>query len=260
MAFTPFDLSGKVALITGGNGGIGLGFGKGVAAAGADVVIWGTNEAKNAAAVKELEAFGTRVAAMRCDVSDPDAVNANFDTVVADFGRVDACFANAGIPGGGPNFDEMDDDSWRKMMSVNLDGVFYTFRKAAGHMRSRAENGDPGGRLIGTTSLSAYSGAPRSAHYASTKGAMNSMIRSLAVGYARWGVTAHTVMPGWIETAMTEGSFGNERFIDNVLKRVPMRRWGTPEDFSGLAVYLMSDASSYHTGDNFLIDGGYWIF
>jgi NAD(P)-dependent dehydrogenase (short-subunit alcohol dehydrogenase family) len=260
MAFAPFDLGGKVALITGGNGGIGLGFGKGVAAAGADVVIWGTNEAKNAAAVKELEGFGTRVTAMRCDVSDPDAVNASFDAVVADFGRVDACFANAGIPGGGPNFDEMDNDSWRRMMSVNLDGVFYTFRKAAGHMRHRAENGDPGGRLIGTTSLSAFSGAPRSAHYASTKGAMNSMIRSLAVGYARWGVTAHTVMPGWIETAMTEGSFDNERFVDNVLKRVPMRRWGTPEDFSGLAVYLMSDASAYHTGDNFLIDGGYWIF
>jgi NAD(P)-dependent dehydrogenase (short-subunit alcohol dehydrogenase family) len=260
MAFVPFDLSGKVALITGGNGGIGLGFAKGIAAAGGDVVIWGTNEAKNAAAVKELETFGTRVAGMRCDVSDSAAVEACFDTVVADFGRVDGCFANAGISGGGPNFDQLDDASWRRMMDVNLDGVYYTFKKAAAHMRQRAEAGDPGGRLVGTTSLSAWSGAPRSVHYAATKGAMNSMVTSLAVGYARWGVTAHTVMPGWIDTAMTEGSFNNPKFVDSVLKRVPMRRWGKPEDFSGLAVYIMSDASAYHTGNNFLIDGGYWLF
>ncbi len=260
MASSPFDLTGKVALITGGNGGIGLGFAKGIAAAGGDVVIWGTNKTKNETALAELKTFGTRVAAMQCDVSDPDAVESNFNAILDDFGRVDGCFANAGIGGGGPNFDELPEENWRQIMSVNLDGVFYTFKKAAGHMRKRAEAGDPGGRLVGTTSLSSWSGAPRSTHYASTKGAMNSMIRSLAVGYARWGVTAHTVMPGWVETAMTEGNFGNPRFVDNVLKRVPMRRWGTPEDFSGLAVYIMSDASAYHTGDNFLIDGGYWIF
>ena len=260
MAFAPFDISGKVALVTGGNGGIGLGFAKGIAAAGGNVVIWGTNESKNDAALEELKTFGTQVAAMKCDVSDSEQVESCFAAVLADFGRVDGCFANAGIGGGGPMFDEMTDDAWRRMMSVNLDGVYYTFKKAASHMRERAEAGDPGGRLIGTTSLSAWSGAPRSVHYASTKGAMNSMIRSLAVGYARWGITAHTVMPGWIETGMSEGSFGNERFVDNVLKRVPMRRWGVPEDFSGLAVYIMSDASSYHTGENFLIDGGYWLF
>ncbi len=163
MAFAPFDLSGKVALITGGNGGIGIGFAKGIAAAGGDVVIWGTNDAKNAAALEELKTFGTRVAAMKCDVSDVDAVSDSFDQIVADFGRVDGCFANAGIGGGGPMFDEMEDDSWRRMMSVNLDGVYYTFKKAAGHMRQRAEAGDPGGRLIGTTSLSAYSGAAQCA-------------------------------------------------------------------------------------------------
>jgi NAD(P)-dependent dehydrogenase (short-subunit alcohol dehydrogenase family) len=260
MAFAPFDLSGKVALITGGNGGIGLGFAKGVAAAGCDVVIWGTNEKKNEDALAELATFGTKTAAMRCDVSDSAQVEACFDQVVSDFGRVDGCFANAGIPGGGPRFDELPEESWRRMMSVNLDGVYYTFKTAAKHMRLRAEAGDPGGRLIGTTSLSALSGAPASVHYASTKGAMNSMVKSLAVGYARWGVTAHTVMPGWIDTAMTEGAFGNQKFVDGVLKRVPMRRWGTPEDFSALAIYIMSDASSYHTGENFLIDGGYWLF
>ncbi|MEE2914682.1 MAG: SDR family oxidoreductase [Pseudomonadota bacterium] len=260
MAFAPFDITGKVALVTGGNGGIGLGFAKGIAAAGGNVVIWGTNESKNAAALAELETFGTQVAAMQCDVSDSAQVESCFDSVLADFGRVDGCFANAGIPGGGPHFDELPEEDWRRMMSVNLDGVYYTFKTAASHMRTRAEAGDPGGRLVGTTSLSAWSGAPRSVHYASTKGAMNSMIRSLAVGYARWSITAHTIMPGWVDTAMTEGSFNNDRFVDNVLKRVPMRRWGVPEDFSGLAVYIMSDASSYHTGENFLIDGGYWLF
>jgi NAD(P)-dependent dehydrogenase (short-subunit alcohol dehydrogenase family) len=86
------------------------------------------------------------------------------------------------------------------------------------------------------------------------------MIKALAVEYARYGVTAHTILPGWIETAMTEGAFGNPKFVDNVLKRIPMRRWGRPEDFAAIAVYIMSDASAYHTAETFLIDGGYLVF
>jgi NAD(P)-dependent dehydrogenase (short-subunit alcohol dehydrogenase family) len=111
-----------------------------------------------------------------------------------------------------------------------------------------------------TASLAAISGQPRGQHYAATKGGLVSMVRALAVEYARYGVTAHTILPGWIETDMTDGALDNEKFIANVLKRVPSRRWGQPEDFAGIAVYIMSTASSYHSAETFLIDGGYFVF
>jgi NAD(P)-dependent dehydrogenase (short-subunit alcohol dehydrogenase family) len=260
MAFAPFDLTGKVAVVTGGNGGIGLGMAEGLAQAGAEVSVWGTNAGKNAAAVERLSAYGTRITAQHCNVADEAEVAACFAATLEAHGRVDGCFANAGIGGRGTAFDEMTDEEWQRILSVNLDGVFYTFKHAARHMRERAEAGDSGGRLIGTASLAALSGQARGEHYAATKGGLVAMIKALAVEYARYGVTAHTILPGWIETAMTEGAFGNPKFVDNVLKRIPMRRWGRPEDFAAIAVYIMSDASAYHTAETFLIDGGYLVF
>jgi NAD(P)-dependent dehydrogenase (short-subunit alcohol dehydrogenase family) len=124
-------------------------------------------------------------------------------------------------------------------------------------MRQRAEAGDPFGRLVGTASLAAISGQARGEHYAATKGGLVAMIKALAVEYARYGVTAHTLLPGWIETEMTSGAFSNEKFVSNVSKRIPVRRWGVPEDFAAVAIYIMSTASSYHTAETFLIDGGY---
>ena len=127
MAYSPFDLSGKVALITGGNGGIGLGMAEAVAQAGADVCIWGTNAAKNAAAVEKLQAYGTRVAALACDVGDEAQVEAAFAETLARFGRVDACFANAGISSGKATpFTEFTAEDWRRVLRVNLDGAFFT--------------------------------------------------------------------------------------------------------------------------------------
>lgn len=260
MAFAPFDLSGKVALITGGNGGIGLGMARGLAQAGAEVCIWGTNAAKNDAALSELEGIGPRVSAAVCDVGDAEAVAHCFEAALETHGRIDGCFANAGISGRNSSFDELTLEEWRRILSVNLDGVFYTFQQAARHMRARAEAGDPGGRLVGTASLAAISGQARGEHYAASKGGLVSMIKALAVEYARYGVTAHTLLPGWIETAMTEETFGNDKFVANVFKRIPMRRWGRPEDFAAIAIYIMSDASSYHTAETFLIDGGYFVF
>jgi NAD(P)-dependent dehydrogenase (short-subunit alcohol dehydrogenase family) len=260
MAFAPFDLTGKVALITGGNSGIGLGMAHGIAQAGGDVCIWGTNRAKNAVAVERLASFGTKVSAHTCDVSDPDAVARAFAATLDNHGRVDGCFANAGIGGRGGAFDTMPFDEWRRVLAVNLDGTYHTFRHATAHMRARAEAGDPGGRLVATASLAAISGQARGEHYAASKGALVSMIKALAVEYARHGITAHTVLPGWIETAMTAPTFGYEKFVDNVMKRIPARRWGQPEDFAAIAVYIMSDASAYHTAETFLIDGGYFSF
>ena len=260
MAFSPFDLTGKVALITGGNSGIGLGMADGIAQAGAQVSIWGTNNAKNAAAVAQLQRHGTRISAFQCDVSDAQAVSDAFAATLEIHGRIDACFANAGIGGRGAQFDQMPFEEWQRVIAVNLDGTYHTFKHAAGHMRQRAEAGNPGGRLVATASLAAISGQARGEHYAATKGALVSMIKALAVEYARHGVTAHTILPGWIETPMTQPSFAYGKFVDNVMKRIPARRWGQPGDFSAIAVYIMSDASAYHTADTFLIDGGYFAF
>jgi hypothetical protein len=255
--YKPFDLTGKVALVTGGNSGIGLGMAQAMAEAGADIAIWGTNAAKNAAAEARLRATGRKVLSLVCDVSDEAAVERAFAESLKVLGRIDGCFANAGVSGRGTkSFLEMSSEEWHRVLKVNLDGAFFTFRTAARHMVERGG----GGVLAGTASLAAIEGAARSEHYAATKGAIISMIRALAVEFARHGVRANAILPGWIETDMTANAIGNAKFAGNVLPRIPMRRWGTADDFGGIAVYLMSSASAYHTGDTFLIDGGYALF
>jgi len=253
----PFDLTGKVALVTGGNSGIGLGMARALARAGADVAVWGRNAAKNAAAEAELAASGRRVLALACDVADEAAVGAAFARTLDTLGRVDGCFANAGVSGRGANsFLDLTHAEWDRVLHVNLDGAFFTLQAAARHMVARGG----GGALIATASLAAIEGAARNEHYAATKGGLIAMIRALAVEFARHGIRANAILPGWIETEMTAGAIANAKFARNVLPRIPMRRWGTGDDFGGIAVYLMSDASAYHTGDTFLIDGGYAAF
>jgi NAD(P)-dependent dehydrogenase (short-subunit alcohol dehydrogenase family) len=255
--YKPFDLSGKVALVTGGNSGIGLGMARAMAQAGADIAIWGTNAAKNAAAQAELETTGRRVLALACEVGNEAAVEAAMAETLRVLGRVDGCFANAGVSGRGTaSFLALSAQEWRRVLAVNLDGAFYTLRAAARHMVERGG----GGALVGTASLAAIEGAARNEHYAATKGGLISMLRALAVEFARHRIRANAVLPGWIETSMTAGAIANEKFANNVLPRIPMRRWGTGDDFGGIAVYLLSEASRYHTGDTFLIDGGYALF
>ena len=257
MAYAGFDLNGRVALVTGGNGGIGLGFAEAVAQAGADIAIWGQNTAKNEAARAGLEATGRRVLALQVDVGDSAAVDDAFARTVDTLGRVDGVFANAGVGGGHrAGFETMPNEEWDRVMRINLDGVFYTFRAACRHMVARGG----GGSLVGTASLAARMGAARAEHYGATKAAGIGMMLGLAVEYARHGIRANAVLPGWVETEMTDGLFGNARFAEAVMPRIPMRRWGKPADFGGIAVYLMSDASSWHTGDSILIDGGYVLF
>jgi NAD(P)-dependent dehydrogenase (short-subunit alcohol dehydrogenase family) len=258
MPYKPFDLTGKVALVTGGNSGIGLGMAEAMAMAGADVCIWGSNAQKNAAAEGALAKHGTKVAALQVDVGDEQAVDRGVADTLKCFGRIDGCFANAGVGGGGrtTSFHEMKTEEWHRVLKVNLDGVFWTLRAASRHMVERGT----GGVLVPTASLAAIAGAARNEHYAATKGAVISMTKSLCVEYARYGIRANAILPGWIETPMTAKSFAWEKFAANVKPRVPMRRWGSKEDFGGIAVYLLSDASSYHTGDTFIIDGGYYTF
>lgn len=251
-----FDLTGTVALVTGGNSGIGLGMAEGLARHGADVAIWGTNEERNADAVDRLRTHGQRVRAYRCDVGDPDQVAVAFAATLADLGRVDACFANAGIAGSASSFLEMGPDEWRRVLRVNLDGAFWTLQHAVRHMVERGG----GGSVVVTTSGASLQGQPRGEHYGASKAGVTAMVRAIAVEHARHGIRANAILPGWIDTPMTAPVLEWERMRDRVLTRIPLRRWGTPEDFAGVAVYLASDASRYHTGDTLVVDGGYLVF
>ncbi len=174
-----FDLSGRVAIITGGNGGIGLGMADALARSGCAVSIWGRNSQKNERASTQLRAHGSAVDARICDVSDRKSVEAAFAATLAEFGRVDACFANAGIGGGGRRaFVERSEEEWRGMFAANLDSVFHVFQVAARHMVERAQGGDAFGRLVATSSTASIFGAARNEHYAATKAAVNALVRA----------------------------------------------------------------------------------
>jgi NAD(P)-dependent dehydrogenase (short-subunit alcohol dehydrogenase family) len=256
--YQPFDLSGKGALVTGGNGGIGLGMARGLLMAGATVAIWGSNGEKTARARQQLAhdcGDAARVHAFTCDVGDEAAVDATFAATVARIGQVHACFANAGVSSKGTRLVDMSLEEFRRVQRVNVEGVFLTFRAAARHMAER-----DGGSLAATASTAALEGAARNSHYGASKGAVTSMVRALAVELARQRIRVNSILPGWIETDMTKRAVADEKFAGAVLPRIPARRWGTLDDFGGIAVYLASDASSYVTGEQFVIDGGYTKF
>ncbi|MFV0315513.1 MAG: SDR family NAD(P)-dependent oxidoreductase [Microthrixaceae bacterium] len=251
------DLSGQVGVVTGGNGGIGLGMAQGLAAAGADVVIWARDAQKNAAAVDSLSdlAPGQSFGAFQCDVSDPGEVASALERTVGEFGRIDACIANAGTTGGAA-FLDLSPEEWRRVMSVNLDGVFFTIQAAARQMVSQGE----GGALVVTSSTSSVHGAPMTAHYASSKTAVLGLARSAAVALARHAIRVNALVPGWAVTDLARGLYENDRFREATVKRTPVRRWGSPEDFSAVAAYLCDKSVTYHTGDTVTVDGGYTVF
>ena len=252
-----FDLTGHVALVTGGNSGIGLGMAEALAQHGASVAIWGTNPAKNAAAAERLRAIGNPVLDLVCDVGDHQAVIDSMQATVAELGRLDSCFVNAGVGGQAPSFAEMSEEEWHRVLRVNLDGAFYTAQEAVKHMKGQ----DPqGGSIVFTTSGSAFYGQQRGQHYGGSKAAINAMMKGIAVEHARHGIRCNSVLPGWVESDMTAPALGWDTFVQKVMPRIPMRRWGVPADFGGIAVYLASRASSWHTGDIITLDGGYHSF
>lgn len=251
-----FDLTGRVAVVTGGGSGIGLGMADGLARAGASVAILGRSAARLDAAAEQLRTHGRPVLPLVCDVTDEDATTAAMHRVRAEFGALDSCFANAGVLGVPTPTLETTLAQFREVTRVDLDGVFVTLREAA---RQMIEAGR-GGSLVAVSSLGAFQGMPRHPAYAASKAGIASLVDSMAVELARYGIRANTVAPGWFDTDMTAAGFANERFRERVLPRVPVRRWGEADDIAGIAVYLASDASRYHTGDVMRIDGGYLKF
>jgi NAD(P)-dependent dehydrogenase (short-subunit alcohol dehydrogenase family) len=248
-----FDLSDRTIVVTGGNGGIGLGLARGVARSGARVAIWARNEDKNRAAKEQLEALGAEVLTLTCDVASEEQILDAIDQTADRFGRIHAAFANAGYGAPGDPL-EISLEGWRSLMSVNLDGTFLTLRCVANHM---IENGG-GGKLIATSSMVERFASPMQAHYAASKAALGSLVKTFAVRLARHDIQVNSILPGWVKTEQTEGL--PEALDRAIIKRTPARRWGETSDFEGIAVYLASDASAYHTGDDILIDGGYTVF
>lgn len=246
-----FDLTGKVAIVTGGNGGIGLGMAKGLAKAGANVVVAGRDHAKSSAAVAEL---GARAVAIDVDVADKASIESLMDQTVTKFGRLDVLVANAGVTIRKPPQD-LTDEEWQGVLDVNLTGVFRSARAAYPHMKAVG-----GGKIITIGSMMSIFGAPFAAAYASTKGGVVQLTRALATAWAPDNIQVNAVLPGWIDTAMTQGARSYIPTLhQSVLDRTPTGRWGDADDFAGIAVFLSAPASAFVTGTAIPVDGGYSI-
>jgi NAD(P)-dependent dehydrogenase (short-subunit alcohol dehydrogenase family) len=257
-----FDCTGKVTLVTGGNGGIGLGFATGIAKMGGDVAIWARNAEKNAAArAVLLDAGARRVETYIVDVSSEEAILAGYEQLMADFGRIDCVFANSGASPRYSSIFDMPTDHWHAFQKTALDGAFFTLREGARHMKARAEAGEPGGSLVACGSLSMFQGLAGKAEYAASKSAVAAVIRCLAAEMGAFGVRANVVAPGLIITPMMGDPDGPvvQHLKGQYEPITPMKRVGAVADFEGIAAFLCSDASSFLTGETIKIDGGYMI-
>lgn len=252
-----FDLSGRVAVITGGNGGLGLDMARGLVKAGAKVAIWARNPEKNAAAVAELAALGGEAIALSCDVTENAQIEAAMADTLKAFGRVDAAFANAGIAGNGTAIPDITVEGWDHVLAVNARGPALVYKHVTRHMIERAKNGDVGGKLIVTSSDQSIMGVNKSTDYAASKAAVNALTRGAAFELARYNITANAVLFGFYETDITASA--NPKFAEWIAKRVPLGRSGDHEGVEGLAVFLASSHSDYITGQSIPVDGGLCI-
>ena len=260
MAKGLFDCTGKVTLVTGGNGGIGLGFAMGIARMGGDIAIWARNEEKSAAARTELLAAGARrVETYQVDVSSEQQIIGGYDRLMKDFGRIDCVFANSGAAPAYTSVFDMPTAEWHKFLDVALHGAFITLREGARHMVARAAAGEPGGSLVACGSLSLFQGLPGKQNYAASKAGIAATIRCMAVEFGKYNIRANVVAPGLIITPMMGGEQTAKYISDLYGPQTPIQRVGYPEDFEGIGAYLCSDASSYMTGETITIDGGYMV-
>jgi 2-deoxy-D-gluconate 3-dehydrogenase len=247
-----FDLSGKVAVVTGGNGGIGLGMARGLAAAGAAVMVAGRNAEKSQAAVRELTDRGATANAVAVDVTKAAEVARMVEKTLAAFGRLDILVNNAGTNIRHP-LHELDEADWHTVIDTNLSSAFLCCKAVYPTMKHQG-----GGKIINIGSMMSIFGASFAPAYAASKGGIVQLTRSIASSWARDNIQANAVLPGWIDTDLTRGARQQVPGLhDNVLRRTPAGRWGTIDDMSGIAVFLASPASDFVTGTAIPVDGGY---
>ena len=248
-----FDLTGKTAIITGGNGGIGLGIARGLAEAGANLIIAGRKKEKNDRAVKELRSIGSHCVAVECDVVDQSQIDACIEAALDEFGQIDILVNNAGIAIGGPP-EELSEEAWDEVVDTNLKSVLRFSQAVHPHMKSAG-----GGKIINLGSMYALFGSPGSIAYAASKGGVIQLTKSLAISWARHNIQVNAILPGWISTDMTAPVMDMEPFYDLIIARTPEGRFGEPDELAGAGVFLASAASDFITGISLPVDGGYSI-
>lgn len=248
-----FDLSGKVAIVTGGNGGIGRGIALALARAGADIVIAARNPEKNASAASEVERFGHRCVALECDVDECDQIDRTVEQTRREFGGVDILVNNAGIARGGPP-EALDDETWLEVIQTNLTSVFQFSRAVHPEFKARGA-----GKIINIGSEYAIFGSALVVPYSASKGGVVQLTKSLAVAWARDNIQVNCIIPGWITTDMTAGIKDVPAFSQQIIDRTPAGRFGEPEECGGAAVFLASAAANFVTGVSLPVDGGYAI-
>jgi len=248
-----FDLTGKVAIVTGGNRGIGKGIAIGLAQAGADIVIAARDEEKTAGVIEEIKSLGRKCLGIRCDVNNYEDIKATIDTAVQKLGGLNILANNAGVSGDSPP-QSMPEELWDRVIDTNLKAVF-RFCQAAYPAFKEAG----GGKIINIGSAYSIFGSATVAHYAASKGGVIQLTKSLAVAWAMDNIQVNAIIPGWIRTDMTKSVIENDTFYKHLIQRTPTKRFGEPEELAGAAVFLSSAASDFITGQNIVVDGGFSV-
>jgi 2-dehydro-3-deoxy-D-gluconate 5-dehydrogenase len=249
-----FDLKGRVAVVTGGNGGIGFGMGRGLAEAGAAVVVAARNREKSTRAVAELRALGVEAEGIEVDVANEASIEALVKATVARFGRLDILVNNAGMNIRKP-VEKLELSEWHQVIDVNLTSAFLASRACHPVMKKQG-----GGKIINIGSMMSIFGASFAPAYAASKGGMVQLTKAMATGWAADNIQVNAVLPGWIDTELTQRARQQiEGLHESVLRRTPAKRWGVEQDMAGVAVFLASPASDFVTGAAIPVDGGYSI-
>ena len=245
-----FRLDGRLAFVTGSSAGIGLGLARGLAQAGASLVLNGRDAAKLHAAAAALRAEGFEVHERAFDVTDADAVKANVDSIEHDIGAIDILINNAGIQRRAP-LHEFSHQDWHDLMQTNLDSVFFVGQAVAQHMITRKK-----GRIINICSVQSELGRPGISPYMASKGALKMLTKGMAIDWGPLGLNVNGIGPGYFKTELNEKLVNDATFSAWLINRTPSRRWGEVEELAGAAVFLASDASTFVNGHILYVDGG----